>query len=1036
MKDLSLSLLSRGCGRFVSSNGNTGGHDGRLDVCFTPEDYYIWKSQDFLLRLSNSGHLLAEAESTLPKTYSTRRGPLLLYSQDLATMETSCHSETKDRKQRVVRQYTQQVEQQLSTLKELTAAILSYSNNQFTSSRLGPPLVPSLHLPLAPDLHCPSPLPIRTTQEQPRPEFLVQLNPQWLPTERTTEQLDYQAEDKEEEQGSRKKVRLDLFLQIPSSSRTPTPQMEPQPWVHYVAMTPEEPEEPQTYLAMSLQHTESSQCTEKKHHSLGGDLHCPNLNCISDTSHDQGCSNEDSGTTGDKGSYERSTSGKRHGRKGLLPPLTESVSHKHCWEKKHRLRWEASVSDEHNEQRLPPIAESNTAAPRRSDPEVGLLHQQALFLPLLFPGKEEQTSEKQRRGDEKAERHNLKKETVGQGGGEGGGRLPSEKGILLQPREEPPAPVGVMGCVAGRKGPGKQSSLAFLQNPCESSDANRGVVRGVLPLELTDLQNGKSVGSLILGPDGEIIQVSLYDNSQYPSQGDGDTQQALQVLSAEGEKLPWVIVLQPEHTHTELEGRCGKGMELNTDAPVGDILHAPVSDILHAPVGDILHHQSTHKLLDLNRSIAGNACSPSSHTDAVAVTKKKTRSAEVAAETWKAPKTDAKNNVRMPPLRERVGKEEPRGGNTEAEEEDEEEELGSIGQTNHLSGSNQPGQQNVNPNEATAEDNRKRITKRKDAEEAATTTRKKDMKTGKSAESDGQKTLRTRKEGRWQRQKTGGDAQSIRSQQEERTNREAAKTQDHSALPSMKKKMTVREGERGEVKMNEESEERGEVARQKEESAGRKRRGRLKHKELIVENHDNPLEKEKVEINQEMGEESHQKSTKKPSATQRHNYKTKTNSEEDIDTDRSTNADKHSSSRSVSSHRSTAAASQLSQRSSRNSAFSSIEEALPVSAMGLASSHGRLSSCSTVRVTEEQLMLNSVKPESSRPRKSQEKEAAALHLAQRAERRRQEVERKRKEREEEERKQQEKQQTEERMKSELEEERRKRAEELRSFTLT
>lgn len=46
--------------------------------------------------------------------------------------------------------------------------------------------------------------------------------------------------------------------------------------------------------------------------------------------------------------------------------------------------------------------------------------------------------------------------------------------------------------------------------------------------------------------------------------------------------------------------------------------------------------------------------------------------------------------------------------------------------------------------------------------------------------------------------------------------------------------MTVREGERGEVKMNEESEERGEVSRQKEESAGRKRRGRLKHKELIV----------------------------------------------------------------------------------------------------------------------------------------------------------------------------------------------------------
>lgn len=42
---------------------------------------------------------------------------------------------------------------------------------------------------------------------------------------------------------------------------------------------------------------------------------------------------------------------------------------------------------------------------------------------------------------------------------------------------------------------------------------------------LSDLQNAKSVGSLILGPDGEIIQLSLYDRSQDTSQGDGDTQE-------------------------------------------------------------------------------------------------------------------------------------------------------------------------------------------------------------------------------------------------------------------------------------------------------------------------------------------------------------------------------------------------------------------------------------------------------------------------------------------------------------------------------
>lgn len=42
---------------------------------------------------------------------------------------------------------------------------------------------------------------------------------------------------------------------------------------------------------------------------------------------------------------------------------------------------------------------------------------------------------------------------------------------------------------------------------------------------LSDLKDGKSVGSLILGPDGEIIQLSLYDNSQDSSHDRGDTQE-------------------------------------------------------------------------------------------------------------------------------------------------------------------------------------------------------------------------------------------------------------------------------------------------------------------------------------------------------------------------------------------------------------------------------------------------------------------------------------------------------------------------------
>nr|XP_046260648.1 uncharacterized protein KIAA2012 [Scatophagus argus] len=1058
MKDLSLSLLSRGCGRFISSSTNTGRHNERLDVCFTPQDYYIWRSQDCLLQLSKRGLLLVEAESTLPKTYSTRRGPLLLYSQDLVNMETSCQSETTGRKKRIVRQYTQQMEQQLSTLKELTAAILSYSNNRFTSYRLGPSFIPPLRPAPAPDLHRPSPASIHTTQDQPSPELLVQLNRHWLSAERKTEQPQSQPEGnvliqtdlgKDKEQGDRKRLRLDLFLQMPRTSRSPTPQTEPQPWAHYIAVTPEE--EAQVYSDMSLERTESSQHTEINHNSMRGELDHSKTTSANGAPDDQGCSIHDTETTSDKGTYERTMSVNKHLRTGLLPPLTVAHSRSHglCLENTDRPRWEGPSSDEHQVQHLPPIAERRAAVvpdstiqtptQRDSQPKaerVGFqsqenlnrLHQQQLFLPLLFPGKEEETNGKQRGGGGgvKTERQYFQKEIGrgGRGGGEGGGRtLSSQKGsmILLGPEEEPPPPAGLLGCVAGCKGPGKQSSLAFLHNrlldvhdPCESSDPNRGVVRGVLPLELRDLQNGKSVGCLILGPDGEIIQLSLCENSQDPSQGDdGDTkEQALQVLSPEGEELPWVIVLQPQDNYTE------GGVELNTGAPMGDIQH----------------HQTKHKLLDLNRLT--ETCSPSHLTQPVAVTKKRTKSTDAVVKTWKTPKLDSIN--RMSPLREQVGKEE---SNTEAQ--DEEEELSSIAKTHHLSGSHQPGvklqfkddvscsDQTINSNEATTEDSVDTTSsaKRKEAEESTVTQgKKRDMKTVISAESDEQK-VRMRKRGKWQRQKTGNDVQSTRSQKkDERANTETAETQDLSALPPLKKKATGRKEARGHVKMNEDKEERGEVTRQREESAGT-RRGRLKQQELADGSH----EKEEVEINQEMEEEPHLISSKGPSATQTHSNKTETNAEEDTGTDHlSTYAGTHSSIRSMSSLRSTASASPVNHRSLRRSTASSREGAVPASTMGLQSSHGRISSCSTVMITEEQLMLNPVKPESSKPRKNkEEEEAAAVHLAQRAERRRQEVERKRREREEEEKKQREREQTEEGMKNELEEARRKRAEEFR-----
>ncbi|CAB1422543.1 unnamed protein product [Pleuronectes platessa] len=959
MKEFSLSLLSRGCGRLISSKRNPGRHDGRLDVCFTPQDYYIWKCQEPLMHWSNSGRLLVQAESTLPKTYSTRRGPLLLYSQDLVSTESKCGSVAGKRNKRAVQHYSEQVEQQLSTLKELTSAILSYRNNQCSYSRLAPSLFPPLHVPPVPNVRFPNLQPASSTPTQPSPELFVQHNPVWLPAEENTEQLENQTEDKEE-LVNRSRVRLDMFLQITCTSRSPTPHTEPQPW----------------------------------------------------------------------------SDGAEH-RAQRLPPIAGAT---------------ARVINTQNQQDVRPRSEKDIVQCREN---LNRLHLPPLVLSPLFPEQEEEMSVKQKGQREKNERFYFKKQTAA-GGRE---RLLSEKGatILLEPGHEPPPAVGVSGCVVGRIGPGRQSSLAFLQNrlpdlqnPCWSRDADRGVVRGLLPLELRDLQNGKSVGSLILGPDGEIIQLSLYDNnSQHSSQVDNGTQQqALQVLSTEGETLPWFIVLQSEDTHID------RAVELNTDALLSNVQqHLPKHEGTesHVSVGQFATGKRrirTRLFQDVHGSTEPNTCPATSSPDTVAVTLKKSKSSVAATGTLTKPKKDGRNNVRITPLREKVGMEEQRGGDAEAEVEEGDE----IGQTEHLSPSHRPGQprkklhdkedmfgseQRINPTAATAEeavDRRRRNIKKKDTEEAGITTGTSAITT---AESEGQKTSRVSRDGGLERQKTRDTSQHIRSQKpEERTIRGTTETHDDSAPPSLKKQMRDdREGKRGPVKKNEgHDRDGGAAARQKEVSTGKKRerRERLTHKELVVESNDDPVEKGEVEINQELEEEeSFLKSPKSSSATQEH--KTEAKSCEEVETDCLSSNDEQRNIRSVSSLRSSDAASYIRQRNSRGSAASSCGGAMIASATGFSSACGRLSSCSTVMVTEEQLMLNPVKPEL--PRMSQE-EAAALRLAQRAERRRQEVERKRREREEEERRKQEREQTEERMKSELEGERRKRAEELRLKKLT
>ncbi|XP_041729069.2 signaling mucin HKR1-like [Coregonus clupeaformis] len=164
MKDIALSLLSRGCGHVAQSH--LGSQDGRLEVCFEPEDYYLWKSQPSLLRLSKSGRLLGGVEPALPKTYSTRRGPLFLYYEEMAmtsSVLSSCPSGSEDNRKRWASHHSrQEVELQLNTLRDLTGAILAYGNNSVRKEKASlscpsPPVSLSSVRKEKASLSCPSP---------------------------------------------------------------------------------------------------------------------------------------------------------------------------------------------------------------------------------------------------------------------------------------------------------------------------------------------------------------------------------------------------------------------------------------------------------------------------------------------------------------------------------------------------------------------------------------------------------------------------------------------------------------------------------------------------------------------------------------------------------------------------------------------------------------------------------------------------------------------------------------------------------------
>ncbi|XP_069589673.1 uncharacterized protein KIAA2012 homolog isoform X3 [Ranitomeya imitator] len=133
-----LSLLSRGNAQMVKTSQE------KLVVYYEPEDYFNWKSrQDFYIRRFLSGRYSTNDYWAVPthKTYSTRKGALVLFSEDLALSAWNVSQDKRVKKRKPYKRKNYQIE--LSTLQDLTGAILSYGRKK---DHTAPHWQPYLHI--------------------------------------------------------------------------------------------------------------------------------------------------------------------------------------------------------------------------------------------------------------------------------------------------------------------------------------------------------------------------------------------------------------------------------------------------------------------------------------------------------------------------------------------------------------------------------------------------------------------------------------------------------------------------------------------------------------------------------------------------------------------------------------------------------------------------------------------------------------------------------------------------------------------------
>ncbi|XP_027020552.2 uncharacterized protein LOC113654540 isoform X1 [Tachysurus fulvidraco] len=560
MKELVLSLLSRGYGHVVHSDGKR--QYGRLEVCFEPEDYFIWKSQPPLLRFTSSGRLISGVETTPPKTYSTRRGPLILFSEDFAS--SFSQPDTVKRKDLAFGASRQEAEFEFYSLRDLTEAALVYSKKQAKvechmsmTPMLPDPKPGTKHLQAHQrpgDEHsylnqtvgeveneedpaffrrqgnCPYPRPEQVRYQprflcfprpnRPPPGPLPLLTPSPALRGLPATSMPTGPEDRSMARDSKTSFSAEVV--------TLKAQMSPIPETDAWEERTEQPEDHNVYMvAEHLTGYPKDLNGQWKQSAIdtGGEEggHAPrtalrSLGC----SHLSKVSNDRRQTEGGWHPSPVKQSG-LHLPPIKQPPLADAAN------KDYRLKAVNMTQENHKEPipRLPdihqPEVSTETAAPK--PPERTVLKKVLVLLPfepMEQDGLSGLPKEKEEIEDvlcSDVEQKVELKRTEENRPIEHGCRLKAaQQDILIgfEPEEDKEqTAVGPLPPFIGRRGLGKQCSMAHhRQDPHDTADQSEsqpGIIRGSLPLELRECQKDGLLGTLIMGPAGEIICLSFWD---------------------------------------------------------------------------------------------------------------------------------------------------------------------------------------------------------------------------------------------------------------------------------------------------------------------------------------------------------------------------------------------------------------------------------------------------------------------------------------------------------------------------------------------